>query len=73
MSTGGSGTGGSCGLAGARSGTWSEGTATSGSSWGFCYWGSVILACSVALGFTGFCTVGSFGAGDPLSAISDLV
>ena len=72
---GGSGVGGSCGLGGAISGTWSGCNSTSTSIWG---WGpgcggSTTLACSVALVFMGLCIVGSLGAGGPLFAISHLV
>ena len=80
MCAGGSGAGGSCGLGGALSGTWSGCKSTSTSSWGwgpgcggFYCGGSTILACSVALVFVGLCVVGNLGAGGPFSAIFDLV
>ena len=74
MCAGGSGAGGSCGLGRAGFSTWYIGTiSTSGSSGGFWCGGFLPFAWSVALVFIGFCFVGGFGAGSPLSAMSDLV
>ena len=66
MCTGGTEAGGSCGLRRAGFGTWFGGTTTTSGSSG----GLFVLAWLVALVFVGLCTVGGFGAGGPLSAIS---
>ena len=74
MCAGGTGAGGSCGLGRAGFGTWSIGTiTTSGSNGGFGCGGFLAFTCPVALAFMGFCFIGSFGAGSPLSAMSDLI
>ena len=66
--------GGSCGFGRAGFGTWSIGTiTTSGSNGGLCCGGFLAFAWPVALVFVGVCLIGGFGAGGPLSAMSDLV
>ena len=74
MCTGGSGSGGSCGLGRAEFGTWSICTiTTSGSNGGLYCGGFLAFAWSVTLVFIGLSFIGGFGAGSTVSAVSDLV